>query len=94
MDATFPISGRIQVQSQSYISHGANGGGGGISANRGFNISGYLSGSGNMVIMNAGTAVPQQITGATNTYSGPMDCAVRLVARKRSRLPWDEQHHC
>jgi hypothetical protein len=69
-DATFPITGRIQVQSQSYISHGANGGGGGISANRGFNISGYLSGSGNMVIINAGTAVPQQITGATNTYSG------------------------
>jgi hypothetical protein len=69
-DATFPITGRIQVQSQSYISHGANGGGGGISANRGFNISGYLSGSGNMVIINAGTAVPQQVTGATNTYSG------------------------
>src|SRR5689334_7897662 len=28
-DSTFPISGRIQVLSQSYISHGANGGGGG-----------------------------------------------------------------
>jgi len=69
-DATFPVTGRIQVQSQSYISHGANGGGGGISANRAFNISGYLSGSGNIVIMNSGTAIAQQITGATNTFSG------------------------
>jgi len=69
-DATFPITGRIQVQAQSYISHGANGGAGGISANRAFNISGYLSGSGNMVIMNSGTTIAQQISGATNTYSG------------------------
>src|SRR5713101_4329205 len=27
-NATFPITGKVQVVSQSYISHGANGGGG------------------------------------------------------------------
>jgi len=69
-DATYPMTGRIQVQTQSYISHGANGGGGGISANRAFNISGVLSGSGNMVILNSGTTIAQQITGTSNTYSG------------------------
>jgi hypothetical protein len=69
-DATFPITGSIQVQSQSYISHGANGGGGGISANRSFNISGFLSGTGNLVIMNSGLTLAQQISGTTNTYSG------------------------
>jgi hypothetical protein len=69
-DATFPITGRIQILNQSYISHGANGGGGGISANRAFNISGVLSGTGNMVIINSGTTIAQQISGNSNTYSG------------------------
>jgi hypothetical protein len=48
-DTTFPITGAVQVVSQSYLSHGANGGGGAISQNRSFNFSGVLSGSGNMV---------------------------------------------
>lgn len=69
-DGTFPITGSVQVVAQSYISHGATGGGGGISTNRGFNISGILGGTGNMVIINAGTNVPQQVSGASNTYSG------------------------
>jgi len=69
-DATFPITGRIQVLDQSYISHGANGGGGGISPNRGFNFTGLLSGTGNMVIMNAGTNIPQQVSNSGNTFSG------------------------
>ncbi len=69
-DSTFPVTGRIQISGQSYISHGANGGGGGISPNRAFNISGVLSGSGTMVIMNAGTLVPQVISGTANTFSG------------------------
>jgi hypothetical protein len=69
-DTTFALTGSIQVQSQSYISHGANGGGGGISANRAYNISGFLSGTGNFVIMNSGLNVAQQISGTTNTYSG------------------------
>jgi hypothetical protein len=69
-DTTFPITGRIQVVAQSYISHGANGGGGGVSPNRAFNFTGLLSGTGNMVIMNAGTNVPQQVSNSGNTFSG------------------------
>jgi hypothetical protein len=69
-DATFPITGRIAVVVQSYISHGANGGGGGVSPNRGFNFTGLLSGTGNMVILNAGTNVPQQVSNSGNTFSG------------------------
>jgi hypothetical protein len=69
-DATFPISGNIQIATQSYISHGAAGGAGGISQNRAFNFTGVLSGTGNMVILNAGTTVPQQVSGNANTFSG------------------------
>jgi len=69
-DTTFPISGSIQVLSQSYISHGANGGGGAVSPNRAFNITGNLSGPGNIVVINAGTSIPQQVSGAGNTFSG------------------------
>jgi hypothetical protein len=69
-DATFNITGRVAVISQSYISHGANGGGGGISANRSFNFTGVLSGPGNLVIMNAGVTLPQQFSGVSNTFSG------------------------
>jgi hypothetical protein len=69
-DSTFPITGRIQVLSQSYISHGANGGGGGVSPNRAFNFSGVLSGTGNMVILNAGTTIPQRVSNTGNTFSG------------------------
>jgi hypothetical protein len=69
-DATFAISGKVQVISQSYISHGANGGGGGISPNRSFNFTGLLSGTGIMVILNSGATIPQQISGTTNTFSG------------------------
>ncbi len=66
------ITGSIQVTGLSYNSaQGANGGGGGLAPNdRSFNISGYLSGTGNMVILNCGTNLPQIISGATNTYSG------------------------
>src|SRR5205085_9918399 len=53
-----------------YISHGASGGGGGISANRAFDFTGTLDGSGNMVILNAGTIVPQRVSSAFNTFSG------------------------
>ena len=69
-DATFPITGLIQVAAQSYISHGAAGGGGAVSANRAFNFSGVLTGTGNMVILNSGTTVAQQVSGNSNTYSG------------------------
>ncbi|MDB6108510.1 MAG: CotH protein, partial [Pedosphaera sp.] len=69
-DATFTISGTVQVVSQSYISHGANGGGGGISPNRAFNFTGPVKGTGTLVILNAGTTIAQQISGSTNTFSG------------------------
>jgi hypothetical protein len=69
-DTTFPVSGVIQVVAQSYVSQGLNGGGGGINANRAFNFTGVLSGSGNIVILNAGTTVPQQVSGSFNSFSG------------------------
>jgi hypothetical protein len=69
-DATFIVTGRVQIASQSYISHGANGGGGGISANRALNVSAVLSGSGTLVIMNSGLTLAQQFTCPSNTFSG------------------------
>ncbi|MDB6109272.1 MAG: hypothetical protein JWR69_1022, partial [Pedosphaera sp.] len=69
-DATFNITGRVAVASQSFISQGANGGGGGISANRSFNFTGTLSGPGNVVILNSGLTVPQKFSGISNTFSG------------------------
>ena len=66
------ITGSIQVAGQSYNSaQGENGGGGGLAPNaRAITIAGYLSGTGNMVIMNCSTNLPQVISGPTNTYSG------------------------
>jgi hypothetical protein len=69
-DSTFPITGIVQVASQSYISQGGAGGGGGISPNRAFNFAGRLTGTGNVVILNSGTSIPQQVSGASNTFSG------------------------
>jgi hypothetical protein len=69
-DTTFGVTGRVQVAAQSYISHGANGGGGGISANRAFNFTGLLTGSGTMVILNSGLNVAQQVSNSSNTFSG------------------------
>jgi mono/diheme cytochrome c family protein len=76
-DSTTPgnlttITGSIQIASQSYNSaQGENGGGGGLAPNyRSFNIAGYLSGPGNLVIMNCSTNAPQVVSCPTNTYSG------------------------
>src|ERR1017187_6003279 len=69
-DATFPITGRVQANGLSYISMGAGGGGGGISPNRAFNLSGILSGNGDMAILNAGTTLAQQVSNPSNTFSG------------------------
>jgi hypothetical protein len=68
-DGTFVITGLIRVDSRSYISQGANGGGGGISVNRAVNFTGQLTGTGDLVIMNAGTTIPQLVS-ASNTFSG------------------------
>ncbi len=66
------LTGSIQVIGQSYHSaQAANGGGGGLAVNpRSLNIAGYLSGPGNLVIMNSSTTLPQIISCPTNTYSG------------------------
>lgn len=66
------ITGSIEVAAQSYNSaQGANGGGGGLAANpRSIDIGGYLWGSGNMVIINCATNVPEIISGTSNTFSG------------------------
>jgi hypothetical protein len=70
-DGMYPTTGNILVASPSYICNGASGGGGGIEPNRAFNITGVLSGSGSITILNAGTTIPQQITGANNeNFSG------------------------
>ena len=66
------ITGSVQVTGQSYNSaQGENGGGGGLAANpRAFTISANLSGSGNFVIMNCSTNLPQIISGVSNTFTG------------------------
>lgn len=66
------ITGSIQVIAQSYNSaQGANGGGGGLAPNsRAVDIAGYLSGHGNLVIMNCSTNLPQVVSCPTNTFSG------------------------
>jgi len=69
-DGVYPMLGSIFVRNQSYISHGNGGGGGGFAANRALNITGVLSGSANLVIMNAGLTLPQQVSGTANTFSG------------------------
>ena len=69
-DATYPMTGIIQVATRSYISHGANGAGGGISQNRALNFTGTLTGSGTLVIMNSGLTLPQIVSGTANTFSG------------------------
>jgi hypothetical protein len=69
-DGVFPITGKILVSNRSYICNGQAGGGGGVATNRAFNISGLLTGTGDIVILNAGTNLPQQVSGLSNTYSG------------------------
>ena len=68
-DTIFAITGRIQVASQSYLCP-ADGGGGAVKPLRGLKIAGQLTGSGTMVIFQAGTTVAQEIAGASNTFSG------------------------
>src|SRR2546426_585631 len=70
MKTTFAIPGRVQGVSQSFISQGATGGGGGVNPLRAFNFTGWLTGTGTVAIINSGTTLPQQVTGGTNTFSG------------------------
>jgi mono/diheme cytochrome c family protein len=71
-DGLAVITGSVQVTGQSYNSAQAqSGGGGGLAANpRAFTISANLSGSGNLVIMNCSTNLPQVISGTSNTFTG------------------------
>ncbi len=75
-DGTYPVRGYIRVTAPSFISHGANGGGGGISANRSVDFQGILDGTNSVEILNAGTTVPQIVSGNSNTFSGQwiVDC--------------------
>ncbi|HEV8544198.1 MAG TPA: hypothetical protein VGR78_17555 [Verrucomicrobiae bacterium] len=68
-DAVFTITGKVQVVATSYIVPGDNGGGA-IKPLRGFNIAGQLSGSGELVIYQAGTNVAQEISGTNNPFNG------------------------
>ena len=70
-DGTMTYTGRIQIASQSFISHGANGTGGGLTGNaRNLVFAGQVSGPGNLVIINCRTNTPQQFSNNGNTFSG------------------------
>lgn len=69
-NTTFSISGNIYVAAQSYISNGKNGGGGGVTQARSFNFTGTLGGPGNLVILLCGTSQPEQVSSASNSFSG------------------------
>jgi len=66
---TFTNLGLIQVASQSYINAGNNGGGS-AGTNRAVSIAGNLTGSGNLVIFQCTTDIPQIISGPANAFSG------------------------
>jgi len=69
-DGNFPITGKIQVASESFLCPGNNGGGG-LSANaRSMDIQGQLTGSGTLVFFEASLQAAQRISGASNTFSG------------------------
>ena len=68
-DTVFTLTGKVQVASQSYWAP-ADAGGGAVTPLRGISLAGQLSGTGTMVIFQAGTTVPQQISGNSNTFSG------------------------
>ncbi len=83
------IAGTMTIASQSYNSaQGANGAGGGLASNnRAFDLAAWVSGPGNMVIMNSGTNLPQIVSCPTlNTYSGVVDRAMRLASRNQRRF--------
>jgi hypothetical protein len=69
--AVFPITGVIQAPpgTQSYICPGNNDLAS-VDSNRGFNIAGQLTGSGTLVIIEAGAPAPATSTGAAQTISG------------------------
>jgi hypothetical protein len=69
-DGNFPITGTIEVASQSYLCPGNNGGGG-LSANaRSMDIQGQLSGSGTLICFEASLQAAQRISCNSNTFSG------------------------
>src|SRR6185436_13301357 len=68
-DFVFAIDGNIRVAATSLICP-ADQGAGAVLPLRGFNIIGALSGSGDLMIIQASTNVAQQVSGVNNTYSG------------------------
>jgi hypothetical protein len=69
-DGNFFVGGSIAISNQSYLTLGENGGGLPLRPNRRFNISGVLSGPGNMCIFEACTNFPNSISNSANTFSG------------------------
>jgi hypothetical protein len=68
-DAVFTLAGSVQVAVQSYIAPGNNTGGS-LTPLRGWNVTGLLSGSGNLVVMNSTNITPQTFSNSSNTFSG------------------------
>jgi hypothetical protein len=64
------FSGNIQVAGTSFICPGDNGAGPTVRRNRAITVSGQLSGSGSLVILQTTTNLAQTISGTGNTYSG------------------------
>lgn len=69
-DTVFTLTGKVQVVSQSYVAP-ADAGGGVVEQLRGITMAGQLSGGGTLVIFQAGTTMPQQFSGNSNTFFGP-----------------------
>ena len=66
-DGEFFISGIISVNQQSYLNPATTGSTADL---RSMSIKGQLIGSGNLVVINAGMAYPQEIAGNNNTFAG------------------------
>jgi Concanavalin A-like lectin/glucanases superfamily len=69
-DGVPSFSGKIQVAGTSFLCPGDNGAGTTVRRLRAITISGQLSGSGSLVILQTTTNLAQTISGTGNTYSG------------------------
>jgi hypothetical protein len=68
-DFVFPIQGKVAVNAPSLIIPADNGAGAILQA-RGFNFQAALSGSGSLIICQAGITVAQEVSSSFNSYSG------------------------
>jgi hypothetical protein len=68
-DFVFRVDGSIQVTAPSLICPADNGAGR-VLEPRAIHLAGALSGSGSLLIIQAGTTIPQEVSGVGNTFSG------------------------